>query len=119
MAADQREDKNNEDKLYSINIDNNKILIESGLSKIDFYNRLNDILGIIPSDDYFKLGCDLSEIVSENCDLFKFTNVPNEDHTVQRIVVPGKNLEEQIVRLLAYDVDKWLWYLNLINERLL
>jgi DNA-dependent RNA polymerase len=94
------------DICYSIEQNNNNYKIENGLSKKEFYIRLNDILGIISSDDYFKLGCDLSEIISENSELFKFINVPNEDNTVQRIVVPGKKLEDQIVKLLAIDMDK-------------
>nr|QWO71409.1 RNA polymerase [Termitomyces sp. T123] len=95
-----------EDLFYSIQINNNNYKIENGLSKIEFYDILNDILGIISSDDYFKLGCDLSEIISENCDLFKFINIPKEDNTVQRVIVPGKKLEDQIIKLLSVDLEK-------------
>jgi hypothetical protein len=93
-------------KDYYIEKNNNKYYIEEGLSKEDFYKRLDDILGIISSDDYFKLGCDLAEIVSENSNLFNFMNVANEDNTVQRVVVPGKKLDDQIVKLLAVDTEK-------------
>ena len=91
---------------YYVEQNNNKYEIEKGLSKEEFYIRLDEILGIISSDDYFKLGCDLAEIVSENSNLFNFMNVANEDNTVQRIIVPGHKLEDQIVKLLAVDTEK-------------
>lgn len=93
-------------KNYYVEQNKNKYEIEKGLSKEEFNIRLDEILGIISSDDYFKLGCDLAEIVSENSNLFNFMNVPNEDNTVQRIIVPGAKLEDQIVKLLAVDTEK-------------
>nr|QWO71408.1 RNA polymerase [Termitomyces sp. K2P1] len=91
---------------YSVELNKNKFEFKKGLSKDQFSLRLNEILGTIPSDDYFKLGCDLAEIVSENSNLFKFMNVPNEDNTVQKIIVPDKGLEDKIVKLLGVDTEK-------------
>lgn len=93
--------------IYSLQLNNNYYKIENGLSKFEFYDRLNDILGIISNEDYFKLGCDLSEIISENSNLYKFINIPMEDNTVQRAIVPGKKLEDQIVKLLSVELDKF------------
>jgi hypothetical protein len=93
-------------KNYSVEQNNKNYEIKKGLSKEEFNIRLNEILGIISSDDYFKLGCDLAEIVAENSSLFKFINVPNEDNTVQRVIVPGKRLEDKIVNLLGIDTEK-------------
>nr|QWO71405.1 RNA polymerase [Termitomyces sp. K1Ag] len=91
---------------YSVELNKNKFEFKKGLSKDQFSLRLNEILGTISSDDYFKLGCDLAEIVSENSNLFKFMNVPNEDNTVQRIIVPDIGLDDKIVKLLGVDTEK-------------
>jgi len=80
--------------IYSIQLNNNNYKLKNGLSKIKFYNRLNEILGIISNNDYFKLECDLSEIISEN-------------NIIQRAIVPGKNLKDQIVKLLSVKLDKF------------
>lgn len=104
--------ENSTQKIYSCPLleqNNNNLYaeIEKGLSKEEFYIRLDEILGNISSDDYFRLGCDLAEIVSENSNMFNFINVKNEeDNTVQRVVVPGKELDEQIIKLLAVESDK-------------
>jgi hypothetical protein len=105
-------DKTDNDIIYSccsLEQNNNNFYaeIEKGLSKEDFYIRLDEILGIISTDDYFRLGCDLAEIISENSNMFTFMNVKNdEDNTVQRVVVPGKELDDQIIKLLAVDSEK-------------
>jgi hypothetical protein len=80
--------------------------IEIGLSEKEFNTKLSDLLGVISNDDYFKLGCDLSEIISENSHIFKFMNIPNDDNTIQRVVVAGTELHEQIVKLLAIETEK-------------
>jgi len=102
----KKKDTDHTQKNYSLEQNNNNYEFEKGLSKEEFYIRLDEILGIISSDDYFKLGCDLADIISENSNMFKFMNVANEDNTVQRVIVPGKELDDQIVKLLAVDTEK-------------
>jgi len=93
--------------IYSIQLNNNNYKLKNSLFKIEFYNRLNKILGIISDNNYFKLKCDLSEIISENNNLYKFINILMENNIIQRAIVSDKNLEDQIVKLLSVKLDKF------------
>lgn len=81
---------NVKDGNYNLELDNIMYEFDNGLSEGEFNTKLSELLGIISNDDYFKLGSDLSEIISENNNLFKFMNIANDDNTIQRVIVAGK-----------------------------
>jgi hypothetical protein len=94
---------------YEIILNNSKNSlnkIEEGLNEEEFLYKLNKLLGTISSDDYFKLGSDLVEIIGENSKIFIVTNVKGENNEVHRIIVPGQELSDEIIRLLAVDTEK-------------
>jgi DNA-dependent RNA polymerase len=80
--------------------------VKKGLSKTEFSLKLDEILGNISSDDYFKLGFDLTEIIASNSKMFKLINKPDEDNTVKRVVVADKELDNEIFRALAVYCEK-------------
>jgi DNA-dependent RNA polymerase len=80
--------------------------VKKGLSKEEFSIKLDEILGNISSDDYFKLGFDLTEIIASNSNIFKLINIADEDNTVKRVVVADKGLNIEIFRAIAVYTDK-------------
>jgi hypothetical protein len=80
--------------------------VKKGLSKKEFSIKLDEILGNISSDDYFKLGFDLTEIIASNSNIFKLINIADEDNTVKRVVVADKELNIEIFRALAVYSEK-------------
>lgn len=86
---------------------NNIDYLTNSISKEEFIKWLENILGYLTFDDYFKLGFDVAKIISNNCNLFKFENIVNrEDDTIQRVVIPGEELENEITKMLAIDTEK-------------
>lgn len=79
---------------------------KEALSKEEFSKKLDEILGKISSDDYFKLGLDLTEIIASNSNFFKIINIADEDNTVKRVIVPDKDIEIEIFRSLAIYTEK-------------
>ena len=83
----------------------NGIIFDKNLSEDDFKEKLSNIIGNITDDDYYLLGLDLLEYIAEKSQLFMIHNIFIEKYHIRRTIIPGKNLEYNILNIISTDSE--------------
>jgi len=98
-------DINNYEIKITDDLDTKGVIFEDKLNEHDFTNKLKNIIGSLTEDDYFKLGSDLIEFISEKSSLFTIENKKVDKETMKRYIIPGINLKTHILDVITQDSD--------------